>query len=65
MTDGPCEFCGSPTKLVDTDYYDRADATEPVKTPCCLAQKKNMAYLRSRFDPRDQDAPDLDDVSNL
>ena len=61
----PCQFCGSKTKYIETDYYDRPDATEPVKTPCCLAQKRNIDYLRKRFDPRDPNTPDLDDISKL
>lgn len=43
-----CEFCGSPTKLIDTDYYDRPDAKELVKTPCCAAQKRNMDFAKAR-----------------
>ena len=63
--DKACPFCGSPERLVPTDYYDRPDATEPVKKPCCAAQKRNMDYMRKRFDPTDPDTPDIDDISKL
>lgn len=63
--DKPCEFCDSKTKLIEGDYYDRPDATEKVKTPCCVAQKRNMDYLKARYDPRDQNSPDLEDISKL
>ena len=63
--DKPCQFCGSKTRWVERDYYDRADATEPHKDPCCLAQKRNMDFIRKRFDQRDQNIPDLDDVAEF
>ena len=65
MEDKPCQFCGSKQRLIPTDYYDRPDATEPVKTPCCNAQKRNMDFIRKRFDQRDQNTPDLDDVAEF
>ena len=46
--DKPCQFCGSSKRLIETDFYDRPDATEPVKTSCCNAQKRNMDYIKSR-----------------
>jgi len=63
--DKPCEFCGSKQRLIPTDYYDRPDATEPVKTPCCIAQKRNMDFKRKRYDPTDPDSPDLEDISDI
>lgn len=61
--DKACEFCGSPTKLVSTDFYAYPDAEEPTKTPCCEAQKRNMKFIKNRFDPNSQDNPDIEDVS--
>ena len=63
--DKSCQFCGSKQRLIPTDYYDRPDAEEPVKTPCCIAQKRNMDFIRKRFDQRDQNTPDLDDVAEF
>lgn len=60
--DKPCQFCGSPTRLVEGDWYPYPDATEKVKTPCCNAQKANMNYIRKRHDPSKGNVPDLEEV---
>ena len=61
--DKSCEFCESPTKLIEADYYDSSG--QIVKTPCCVAQKTNMEFLRKRYDPTDPNSPTLEEVADI
>jgi len=62
MTDYKCPFCGSKELMVTTPYL-KPVTHEPIRTPCCKAQAKNMEYSKKRFDPRNPNRPSLDEIS--
>lgn len=62
MTTWSCPFCGSDKLKIDTPYL-KPVTHEPIQTFCCRSQAKNNEYIKKRYDPRDMNKPDKDDVS--
>lgn len=62
MSDWKCPFCGSDKLRIETPYL-KPVTHEPITTFCCRSQAKNNQYIKNRYDPRDSNRPDADDVS--
>lgn len=65
MSDTKCPFCGSDKTMIETPYVElnREGEYVPKKTPCCNAQAHNIQYVKKRFDPRDTNNPDPEEVA--